>query len=688
MRWVSLVKLVGAVVVAGVLVAAIGGPWLVGLDLAGRAVGDEQDPVSATTVAEVTSAPLPGITTVLAADGSVITDFYDQDRVPVTADRIAPVMGTALVDVEDARFYSHGGVDPIGTLRALVTDVSSGGAAQGGSTLTQQLVKQTLLQRADSTAGQQAATADTVGRKLTEARLALAVDARMSKPDILTRYLNTVYFGHGAYGVQAAAQTYFSVDAANLTTLQAATLAGLVQNPSSDDPIAHPDAAKARRDVVLQRMHTQGDLSDADLATDTAAPVTTAPGPDLPQGCAQAVVGGFFCDYARQYLIGTLGLTDQQLDEGGLTIRTTLDPTVQRSGDAAVVKTVSSDSPLAAVYDVVQPGTGHVLGLSVNRTFGCNGEGCTSVDLPTVAARGSGSTYKLFTAAYALQHGYTASFTQTTSSPYTSTVYKKNGGTRGAPYVVSNASPNYPGTLDLADALVMSSNTFFVGLEDHLGSVEGPVREAQQLGLASLTDDQAQQAIDGEQGSFTLGPDATSPLDLTDAYATVFSGGTQCDPTPITAVTGPDGAPVTGADGTALDTGDHCTADALPAPVANTLAQVMRGDVQSDIGTASRARIAGHDISGKTGTAQGNISVAFVGSTPEYTAGVMVFNPDENKDVGGYGGGKGAQIWHDAMVPVLDRTPTSSFPPADRSVLGVPAGGDCPFTEGDLALVC
>ncbi|CAB4921815.1 unannotated protein [freshwater metagenome] len=678
--------LVGAVVVAGVLVAAGVVPWVLVADAAGQAVGDRQGPLSAATVAEVTEQPLPAVTQVLAADGSLITDFYDRDRVPVAADAIAPVMGTALVDVEDSRFYSHGGVDPIGTLRALVADLSSGGAAQGGSTLTQQLVKQVLLQDATTTAGQQAATADTVARKLTEARLALAVDARLSKSEILTRYLNTVYFGHGAYGVQAAARTYFSVDASALTPLQAATLAGLVQNPSADDPIAHPDAAQARRDVVLQRMHDHGDLDDADLAADTAAPVATTPTAAPPQGCAQALVGGFFCSYLRTYLTGTLGLTDAELDGGGLTIRTTLAPGVQQAGDAAVVRTVPRDSSLAAVYDVVQPGTGHVLAMSVNRTYGCTGDGCTSVDLPTAAARGSGSTYKLFTAAYALQHGYTASFTQTTSDPYTSTVYKRDGGTRGVPYTVGNAG-HYPATLDLADALVESSNTFFVGLEDHLGSVAGPVHEAQTLGLASLTDDDAQQIVDGEQGSFTLGPQATSPLDLADAYATVFSGGTRCDATPVTAVLGPDGTPLAGSGG-ALDTGDHCTPGALPAPVAHTLAQVMRGDVESDIGTASRARVSGHDIAGKTGTTQGNVSVAFVGSTPDYTASVLVFDPDQNVDVGGFGGGKSAQIWHDAMAPVLAQGPTPDFPAADRAVLGVPAGGDCPFREGDLALVC
>jgi membrane peptidoglycan carboxypeptidase len=214
------------------------------------------------------------------------------------------------------------------------------------------------------------------------------------------------------------------------------------------------------------------------------------------------------------------------------------------------------------------------------------------------------------------------------------------------------------------------------------------VRTAQQMGLFSLSNDEAQKIIAEQRGSFTLGAEATSPLALATAYATVFAGGKACQPTPVTAVLDPSGHPLTGADGNPLGVGDHCTPNALPPPVANTLAQVLRGDVQSPIGTATRANIPGHDISGKTGTSESNYSVAFVGSTPEYTAAVMVYNPDENQNVGGFGGDKGAQIWRDAMAPILATRPTAPMPPADRSLLGIPPGGPCPFTESTFRLNC
>ena len=686
MRARALVRLIFAVVIAGVLVAALGLSWVFapGVAVDKLVVRSNVGSTAAIEQAQV------GNTRVLASDGSVIAQFYSRNRVPVSADRIAPVMKQALIDIEDSRFYQHGALDLMGTVRALITDLRSGSGVQGGSSLTQQLVKQTLIQQATTPAEQRAADAPTLGRKIVEAHLAIDLSSRLSKEQILTRYLNTVYFGAGAYGIQAAAETYFSTDAAALTLPQAATLAGLVQNPTADNPLEHPQGARARRNEVLSRMHDLGHLSSADLASLSARPVAVRPGPGSTEGCQGATLGGFFCDYLQHYLTDTLKISQQQLTDGGLTIRTTLRPDMQRAGDQAVLRTLPSSDSRAGIYTVVQPGTGKVLAMSVNRRFGCTQPDCTSVNLNTTAAAGAGSTYKLFTTTAALQSGYTFDFTQTTSDPYVSGVYKQNGGTVGPPYKVQNVG-HYPARLNLAEALVMSSNTYFVALEDHLGSIDGPVRAAQQLGLSSLTDHVARSFTKGRFGSFTLGPIATSPLALANAYATIFSGGTRCDPTPVTAVMAADGSPLTGPNGTPLHVGTHCTPGVVPAGLAHAAAQVMRGDVESTIGTAKRAAIPGHEIGGKTGTTTNNFSVAFIGSTPEYTASVMVENPNTAQDVGGFGGDKGAQIWHDAMDPILAAGPTAKFPPADRRYIGRLArvhGSSCTFQVGNLPLPC
>jgi membrane peptidoglycan carboxypeptidase len=201
----------------------------------------------------------------------VITTFYANDRVPVTTEQIASVMRRAMVAIEDARFYEHSGLDVRGTARA--GDQRGGGlGTAGGSTLTQQLVKQTLAQTADTAEERQAATEGSLGRKLREARLALVLEEGYSKDEIPTRYLNTVYFGNGAYGVQAAAQRYFSVDAADLTLPQAAMLAGLVQSPANDNPLTDPAAARPRRNQVLQRMYELGYIDARRPAADRHPP--------------------------------------------------------------------------------------------------------------------------------------------------------------------------------------------------------------------------------------------------------------------------------------------------------------------------------------------------------------------------------------------------------------------------------
>jgi membrane peptidoglycan carboxypeptidase len=666
-----LAKLAATIVVAGALLAGLLLPWVGGTGLVARNSASLLDALPV----ELTDATPAGNSRVLAADGSLITNFYENNRMVVTADQIAPVMKQALVDIEDSRFYDHNGLDVQGTMRALVKNVAAGEVQEGGSTLTQQLVKQTLLETADSREERDAAIEQDgvagVSRKLKEARLALALEDTYDKDEILTRYLNIVYFGNGAYGIQAAAQKYFSVRAADLTLPQAAMLAGLVQSPTNDDPLANPENAVVRRNQVLQRMYDLDHITRKELTEISAQPVAVAQGQSPANGCIDATSGGFFCDYLYGYLTGTLGLSPSDIKNGGWTIQTTLRPDMQAAGDQAVLNTLPMGDQLVGTYTAVEPGTGHVLAMANNRRYGCDAPECESVNLNVVPSRGSGSTFKVFTAAAALEQGYSKYFTLTTGDPYVSRVYKDGAD----PYDVPNAG-NYPATLDMERALYMSSNTYFLALEDALGSVEGPVRMAERMGMHFDGANQypADTIIAENRGSFTFGTDAVSPLDLASAYSTLAASGTRCDPTPVTQILDRNGKPLTNEDGEPVITGDNCTPEAIPVGVANTLNQMLRKDVEPGHRgqTAPRAYIPGHQIAGKTGTINNKASVSFVGYTPEYAASVLVFNSEADESVGGFGGGKGATIWHDAMLPILSNRPTAEFPPEDATV----ANGD------------
>jgi membrane peptidoglycan carboxypeptidase len=655
----ALVRLAAAVVLAGALIAALALPWVAGAGMVTGSTVGLLRPVEAELVDRIA----PGNTRVLAADGSLITELYRRNRTPVPSDAIAPVMKDALVAIEDSRFYEHGGVDGEGLLRALVRNVSAGTVVEGGSTLTQQLVKQIRVQSARTPEQRQAATAEDLGRKLTEAQLALGLERRYTKDEILTRYLNRVYFGAGAYGVHAAARTYFSVPPSDLTLAQAATLAGLVQSPTRYDPFTAPELATERRDVVIGRMVELGMIDDAAAAEARRQPVVLQPGGSPPRGCTEALIGGFFCDYVLQYLTGTVGLTRRQLEDGGLTIRTTMDPAMQQAGDAAVFRTLALGDPRAGIYTAVEPGTGRVLALSMNRVYGLDESdpAHTTVNLALAAGQGAGSTYKVFTAAAALEAGFGLEHEITTSDPYVSRVYRDGDGW----YDVGNAG-SYPRRLNLEEALYMSSNTYFLALEDQLGSVEGPVRMAQRLGLTSL-DPVADTIVAENRGSFTFGAEPTSPLALANAYATLAAGGTRCAPTPVDAVLDRAGEPLTGPDGAPLLPTDRCVPEVVAPGLAHTLTSALRKDVEPGYPgqTGRRAYVPGHQIAGKTGTTQDNYSVTFVGYTPQIAASVMVYDPVENRDVGGFGGGKAATIWHDALAPILSAREPVPFPPAD-----------------------
>ena len=241
---------------------------------------------------------------------------------------------------------------------------------EGGSTLTQQLVKQTPLQSADSNEGRNAATEQTLARKIREARLALALEDTYSKDELLTRYLNIVYFGLNAYGIQPAARAFFGVDASALTLTQAALLAGLVQSPRDDDPFVNPEAATIRRNQVLDRMAAQGYITPAEEAAAAAAPLGLAPAPAPRRGCVDASVGAYVCDFVQQYLTEKLG--DQPAGARPRRLRHPDDagPELQRPQDAAVLNTLALEDSRAGTFTAVQPGTGHLLAMSVNRIFG------------------------------------------------------------------------------------------------------------------------------------------------------------------------------------------------------------------------------------------------------------------------------------------------------------------------------
>ncbi|MDI5940467.1 transglycosylase domain-containing protein, partial [Micromonospora sp. DH15] len=363
-----------------------------------------------------------------ANDGkTLITTFYDVNRTDVPLTEIAPVMREAIVAAEDRRFYSHGGTDLRGIARALVANVTGGGTEQGGSTLTMQYVRNVLKTDPNRTAEERAAaTEQTVGRKLQEIRYATALEQRLSKDEILNRYLNIAYFGSGAYGIAAASQRYFAKSPAELTLPEAALLAGLVQSPDAYSPIdGDADAALARRAYVLDAMAATSKIT-AEQATAAQAEKVTLRPTQQPNGCTAVADGhddwGFFCDYLRQWWLTqpafgeTVAEREQALRRGGYTVVTSLDPKLQQTAQQQATAVYGYDDKRALPIAAVQPGTGRVLAMAVNRHYSldANPDGQANhpnTVNPLISGGGgvdgyqAGSTFKLFTMLAALENG-------------------------------------------------------------------------------------------------------------------------------------------------------------------------------------------------------------------------------------------------------------------------------------------
>lgn len=654
-----------AVGVAGLLLACLLAPVAIG---AGTVLARASTGVGATTTDVLGHAP-DAATVLTDATGAPMALLYRRYRLPVGPERIAGTMKAAIVAIEDRRFYDHDGVDALGLARAAVSNAVRGTPleGQGASTITMQYVKnQRLYTLADTAQEQRAATADTLARKLTEVRLAHRVEDRLDKDTILARYLNLVSFGRGAYGVEAAARTWFGTSAAELTVPQAALLAGMVRAPAGYDPVDHPAAARERRGQVLTAMTEVGSLTAAQAAVARAAPLGLVPDPAPPgEGCPAARAGtGFFC----REVVDRLTAAGLDLATGGYTVRTTLDPRATSAARAAARDAVDPGGGVAEAVAVVAPERDRrpVLALAANRTYGDDAaDGETMLPITTAPLRGAGSIYKIFTAAAALERGLVTPDSELdVPDRYTATAFDD----AGDDYTVENLG-TFDDELTLRQALARSPNTPFVALLDRLGGLDPVVDVADRLGLratlaAAGPDGRplAERVRAAEQASFTLGPDPTSPLDLAGVAATITAGGTWCPPTPVARVSDRAGRDVT-------PPVPSCERAVSPQVAAQLRSALSQDHVDGT--AAGAADDAGWDrpMIGKTGTTQRSASAAFVGATDRYAGAVMTFALDAPDPVcvdpvrrcsdGDITGATApADTWFDLMTPLHRGTGT------------------------------
>lgn len=677
----TLAKLAGSCVLAAVLVAGLLFPLAGGFGFVSNRAADAVDNVSA----ELVEGTVPAVSTMVDADGNPIAWLYEQRRFEVPSERISNNMKLAIISIEDRRFADHDGVDWQGTVRAFLTNTSSGEVQQGASTLDQQYVKNfQLLVVAKTDAERRAAIETTPARKIREIRMALTLDKELTKDEILTRYLNLVPFGNSSYGIQDAAQTYFGIDAADLNVAQSAMLAGMVQSSSKLNPYTNEQGVRERRNTVLQTMVQNIPDRAEEFRAAMSQPLGVLPEPKgLPRGCIAANDRGFFCDYALQYLADA-GIGREQIDKGGYLIRTTLDPSVQDSVKRAINDHAKPDVPhVAEVMSVIAPGQDRhpVLAMASSRTYGLDQDRFETVQPQpfSMVGNGAGSVFKLFTTAAAMEKGMGINSQLDVPGRYEARGMG-DGGARGCPpatYCVENAG-TYRSPMSVTEALATSPNTTFVKLIQDVG-VTPTVDMAIRLGMRSFTkpatsgygnQSVAEMVKQQNLGSFTLGPVAINPLELSNVAATLASGGRWCPPSPIAEVVDRYGKPV--------PLTEQACEQVVEPGLANTLANAMSKDDTS--GTAAGAAQAtgwNLPVAGKTGTTESHRSSAFLGFTNSLAAATYVYGdsptPSEIcsfplRSCGSgnlFGGNEPARTWFSAMKAVAGEFPPPVLPPLD-----------------------
>ncbi len=683
--------------VAGVLAAGLAVPAIGATGLASNSAIDAFNALPS----ELENTQVSASTRVLASDGSLIATFYDENRDPVELDQISKYMQDAVVAIEDERFYEHGGVDTKGLLRALVANQVSGGVSQGASTLTQQLVKNTLKDTAHAAGdaeAYEAAEEQTNSRKLREIRLATALEKKMSKQEILEGYLNIAWFGGQTNGVEAAAKYYFGTSAKKLTLPQAAMLAGMIQSPPQYNIAKKEQQEKAlnRRNTVLAKMLQQGKITQAehDEAVDTPLKPNITP---TYQGCANAGVRAYFCDYVYNVItkgngFKALGKTvedrEAALKRGGYTIRTTLDPKILKAGWKAVKDAIppNDSSNVATASVTVEPGTGKVLSMIQNKYYSTKkGRKNTTINYSTDYKYGgssgflTGSTFKPVVLATWLKAGHSlnASINGSAGSvPVNS--FKSCGSNLQSSEIwnfQNSSGESGNGNMSVWDATANSVNGAYIRMEQQLDLCD--VREmAEALGMHQA----APVEVGGKKTtklpdtipSIVLGTINQSPLTMANAYATFASGGKYCTPIVVTSIKDRNGKKV-------KIPKTNCKQTVDPE-VANTTTLGLSRALINGTARSTGPLSSGQKASGKTGTTNDSMDTWFVGYTPQLSTSVWV-GPEfvngkrENMQgitIGGsyygnvYGGTFAAPIWKDIMEKALEarRSRTSRRPTA------------------------
>ena len=517
-------------------------------------------------------------TQVFDADNNVIAEYYLQNRRIVTKDQVSPYVLWGTVDTEDIRFYQHNGIDPQGIARAVLVQFTGG--SEGASTITQQLVRNTVL--SDEQFEQ------TLKRKVREAYIAIQMEKKYSKDQILMMYINTIYYGHSAYGIQAAAITYFNKDAKNLTLAEAALLAGLPQSPSYYDPTENPESAIMRRNTVLDRMFKAGDITREERDAAQAEPLT------LNQGQVMEERGSYpyFTDYIKQLLLNDF---DQDtVFQGGLKVYTTLDPTIQRQAETAVNSRLDEygNEQLEAALVAIDPDTGYVEAMVGGRDYNVD-----QFNLATQARRQPGSSFKTFTLAAAIMDGMNPGIFINCNSPLQVTPTWR---------VQNNDNYSY-GNITLAEALARSSNTGFVQVAQTIGP-EKIVEAAHLMGIDEPLDAFA---------SITLGTIGVPPVQMAEAYATLASGGIHRDSVAITRIEDRNGNIV-------YEHEDR-PERVLTAAVAQDETAILESVVSEPFGTAAAMQsmlTIDQPVAGKTGTSENYRDLWFCGFTPQVSVAI------------------------------------------------------------------